>query len=106
MLRSAQRLSCLQSFEDEKSSQKDVTSSLFEVDLSSDTSDHVLEIMNYSDDNFGNWDMNEGEEIIAFYHDVQRRSVWKRCKQCDEEVKILPHYAICNSCADANERGF
>ena len=64
--------------------------------------------MEYYDDNFGCWNMDDGdrEDMIEFYHETQKRSVWKVCAQCGCEVKILPHYAICNSCADANERGY
>jgi hypothetical protein len=57
------------------------------------------------DDNFGEWNLEEDkEETLAFYKEVQRRSVIKICKQCEEEVKILPHYDICNNCAEFNER--
>ena len=56
------------------------------------------------DDNFGHW--NDGDEDNRqFYRQVQRASVSKRCKGCDRMVRILPHYAYCNSCADVIERG-
>lgn len=60
--------------------------------------------MSYYDDNFGSWDMQDSDDV-RWYHNVQKRSVSKRCKGCDRMVRILPHYAYCNSCADAIERG-
>ena len=59
----------------------------------------------YYDDNFGHWDI-EDEDDVEFYHRVQRESVWKTCKRCGDRVKLRPDYAICNSCADAIERGY
>ena len=58
----------------------------------------------YYDDNFGHWEM-EDEEDVAFYHQVQRESVMKRCKGCDRKVKIRRSYAYCDPCADHIERG-
>ena len=58
----------------------------------------------YYDDNFGQWDMQDAEDR-NFYRQVQRRSIVKQCQGCGRQVKILPHYAYCNSCADAIERG-
>ncbi len=60
--------------------------------------------MSYYDDNFGAWDVRDSEDR-QFYRTVQRASVAKRCQGCDRMVRILPHYAYCNSCADAIERG-
>jgi hypothetical protein len=60
--------------------------------------------MSYYDDNFGHWTM-DGDEDRAFYRTVQRASVVKTCSGCGRKVRILPHYAYCNSCADAIERG-
>jgi hypothetical protein len=60
--------------------------------------------MAYYDDNFGRWNM-EGTEDRQFYRSVQRRSVVKVCRGCERTVRILPHYAYCNSCADVIERG-
>lgn len=40
-----------------------------------------------------------------FYFEVQRRSVAKKCAICGRTVKLLPHYAYCNSCTDKIERG-
>lgn len=57
----------------------------------------------YYCDNFGEWDMSEGEEVREFYHQVQRESEWKTCKQCGERVKLRRQYVICNDCADMNE---
>jgi hypothetical protein len=59
----------------------------------------------YYDDNFGNWDMSEGEEMVEFYHQLQKTNVEKVCKNCECKVFIQPHYAICNSCAEKIERG-
>lgn len=58
----------------------------------------------YYDDNYGHYDIRD-EDDIAFYHQVQAMSVWKKCKRCGRRVKIRKDYAICNSCADAAERG-
>jgi len=60
---------------------------------------------NYYDDNYGHWENMEEEGMKEFYNDVQRNSVMKRCKQCERMVKLRRDYAICNSCADSNERG-
>jgi len=57
----------------------------------------------YYDDNFGNWE-TESEEDVEFYHRVQKESVLKTCEQCGRKVKLRPDYAICNSCANQNER--
>jgi hypothetical protein len=60
----------------------------------------------YYDDNFGHWDMSGGdtEEMVAFYHEVQKDSVEKICKQCERRVFLRRSYVICNDCADQNER--
>jgi hypothetical protein len=58
----------------------------------------------YYDDNFGWWDI-ESDDDVEFYHQVQRESVEKECKRCGRTVRIRPDYALCNSCADAIERG-
>lgn len=61
------------------------------------------------DQNFGTWDMGETaddrEENVRFYKQVQKESVWKRCKGCNRRVKIRPEYGYCNTCADAREKG-
>lgn len=57
----------------------------------------------FYDDNFGHWDMSEGEEVMDFYRQVQEESVEKVCKQCGEMVFLRRQYAICNDCADMNE---
>lgn len=59
----------------------------------------------YYDDNFGTWDGMDEPEMVAFYHQCQRSNVTKVCKRCERTVRIQPQYAICNSCADAIERG-
>jgi hypothetical protein len=61
------------------------------------------------DDNYGYWDSEDGwtdGERREFYEYTQKNSVWKNCGDCGERVKIMPHYAICNSCADKRERGW
>ena len=58
----------------------------------------------YYDDNYGHYEI-ESQEDIDFYHQVQKDSVWKKCKSCERRVKIRRDYAICNSCADRIERG-
>jgi hypothetical protein len=58
----------------------------------------------YYDDNFGHYDIRD-EDDVAFYHEMQRQSVWKECRRCGRRVKLRRDYAICNSCADAIERG-
>lgn len=58
----------------------------------------------YIDSNFGTWDIQD-EDDVAFYHDVQRKSVRKKCQGCNRMVKIPPHYAYCDSCATKIERG-
>jgi Neuraminidase (sialidase) len=59
----------------------------------------------YYDDNFGHWHDMDDADNVEFYHETQRKSVWKRCQRCGNRVKIKPEYGICNSCADAIERG-
>jgi len=59
----------------------------------------------YHDDNFGVYDM-EDEGDLEFYEMVQRESVWKICRGCEQRVKLRPDYDICNSCADKVEMGF
>lgn len=60
----------------------------------------------YYDDNFGHYNSDgyDPEELHEFYNHMQRNSVWKICKQCGNRVKIKYDYAICNTCADNNER--
>jgi len=59
----------------------------------------------FYDDNFGEWDGMDEEENIAFYKEIQKTNVSKKCKGCGNIVKIQPDYAYCNSCADKRERG-
>ena len=59
----------------------------------------------YYDDNFGHWEVRD-EEDKQFYFQTAKRSVLKKCEGCGRQVKLLPHYAYCNSCADARERGW
>ena len=64
----------------------------------------------YYDDNFGHWDgMEPGhpdyEDNLEFYKRTQRESVEKKCQGCLRTVRIMPHYAYCDSCATAREQG-
>lgn len=59
----------------------------------------------YYDDNFGAYDIQD-EDDLAFYHEMQRRSVWKKCGACGRKVKLKPDYGICNACATKLEQGF
>lgn len=61
--------------------------------------------MEYYDDNFGHYENMDDEENVEFYKQVQRESVWKKCRDCGQRVKLRPDYVICNSCADAHENG-
>lgn len=58
----------------------------------------------YIDDNFGTYYV-EDESDIEFYFQVQKESVWKKCKGCGRRVHLRPEYSFCNSCADMRERG-
>jgi len=63
----------------------------------------------YYDDNFGHWeDMDgpDGEENREFYKRVQATNVRKKCQGCGKMVRIQPHYAYCNTCADKIEKGY
>lgn len=60
----------------------------------------------YYDDNFGAWEDMDEPEVRQFYRKVQRESVWKVCRQCGRRVKLRKEYDLCNSCADANEKGY
>jgi len=59
----------------------------------------------YADDNFGVWDGMDEPETRDFYYQCQRTNVLKVCERCERTVRLQPQYAICNSCADAIERG-
>ena len=63
-------------------------------------------MISYYDSNYGHWDMEDGQDDIDFYHDVQRRSVTKICQGCDQRVKLLPQYAYCDNCATMIEQGW
>jgi uncharacterized OB-fold protein len=58
----------------------------------------------YYDENFGHWNI-DSEDDLEFYRQVQKESVWKKCRSCGRRVKLRPDYAICSSCADKEERG-
>ncbi len=58
----------------------------------------------YYDSNYGWYDMTE-EDVVDFYREVQRKSVWKTCGGCYKRVKLLPHYSICDDCATKIEHG-
>ena len=63
-------------------------------------------MVSYYDSNYGHWDMEDGQDDVDFYHDVQRRSVIKTCQGCDQRVKLLPQYAYCDNCATKIEQGW
>ena len=58
----------------------------------------------YYDDNFGEYDIDDKEDI-EFYHQCQTRSVKKKCACCGCIVKILPQYDKCDRCASILEAG-
>lgn len=58
----------------------------------------------YYDDNYGFYQI-EDQDDIDFYHQTQKDSVRKKCRDCGRMVKIRRDYAICNSCAERRERG-
>lgn len=60
--------------------------------------------MAYYDDNYGQWDI-EGPEDLEFYRAIQQTNIQKKCAGCGRVVKIQPHYAYCNGCAEKIERG-
>jgi len=62
--------------------------------------------MNYYDDNFGHWTDTDDPDVVRFYYQVQREAVEKTCCGCERQVKLLPDYAYCNSCADKIESGW
>ena len=62
--------------------------------------------MGYYDDNFGHWQGMDDPDMQDFYNQVQKESVVKVCRQCEQKVRIRRSYVICNSCAEANENGY
>jgi hypothetical protein len=59
----------------------------------------------YYDDNFGWWEDMDDPENVEHYIRTQRTNVLKKCRGCDQLVRIQPNYAYCNSCANKIERG-
>ena len=59
----------------------------------------------YYDDNFGHWDDMDDPDMQEFYDRVTKESVEKTCEGCQRKVKLLPHYAYCDSCATKIEMG-
>lgn len=59
----------------------------------------------YYDDNYGHWSDMDDPDMREFYFQVQKDSIWKKCKHCGRRVKIRRDYSICNSCAERIERG-
>jgi hypothetical protein len=57
----------------------------------------------YYDDNYGHWENMDDPEMRDFYFKVQRESVWKKCRQCGQRVRLRKEYDLCNSCAEENE---
>jgi len=60
----------------------------------------------YYDDNFGEWEGMDDPDMVDFYHEMQDRSVLKKCEGCGRQVKIDPKYAYCDSCATKREQGW
>ena len=60
----------------------------------------------YYDDNFGHWHNMDEPDMKDFYSDVQKRSVLKTCVGCNQKVKILPEYDVCDNCATKREQGW
>ena len=60
----------------------------------------------YVDENFGVWHDMEDEDVINFYHRVQKESKSIQCRTCKYVVKLLPQYDLCNSCAELGEKGY
>ena len=58
----------------------------------------------YYDDNYGVYHIESADDV-AFYHDVQKRSVLKTCRVCGRKVKLQPDYDLCNACAEQMESG-
>ncbi len=58
----------------------------------------------YYDDNFGEYDIDDPEDI-EFYYQCQEKSVEKKCACCGRIVRILPQYDKCDSCARILEAG-
>jgi hypothetical protein len=59
----------------------------------------------YYDENFGWWEINDADDV-EHYHRTQKTNVLKKCQGCGRKVRIQPHYAYCNSCADKREKGY
>ena len=45
------------------------------------------------------------EEREMFRHHVNENAVEKICVGCGRKVKLLPHYDVCDGCADLREQG-
>lgn len=58
----------------------------------------------YYDDNFGVYNVSSQEDQ-DFYRSNQAKSVLKTCAGCRKQVRLLPQYAYCNSCANKIEQG-
>jgi hypothetical protein len=62
----------------------------------------------YIDDNYGVYegmDGPDGEENRRFYREVQKDSVWKKCRLCGLRKKLRRDYDKCNTCMEKLERG-
>ena len=62
--------------------------------------------MTYYDDNYGFWEDMDDPDMMEFYLETQRSSVWKICVDCERKVKIKPDYECCDSCARKREQGW
>jgi hypothetical protein len=56
------------------------------------------------EDNFGFWEIDCRDEL-AFFADVQSRSVGARCQRCKRSVRLMPTKTICAPCVSALECG-
>jgi hypothetical protein len=59
----------------------------------------------YHDDNYGDWEDMSDPDNQEFYRQTQATNVLKKCEGCGRMVRIQPHYAYCNVCADKLESG-
>lgn len=60
----------------------------------------------YYDDNYGHWEDMDDPDMVDFYHQTQRQSIYKKCQGCGRIVRIKPDYGYCNSCANKREQGW
>lgn len=81
----------------------------FNVTPSADDDAHVEQYNDAMVDCFGasNYDPEDDpEERAEFEQYVRGSAVIKTCVGCGRRVKLLPHYDVCDSCADKREKGW